>query len=1221
MSEFQEIDPRGSGLDTDSNFRVMNPNDSDHRLNCIYDTPLDENDLGDVQNDWGMLLQDYDQPSGVNEVIGTVVDLQHYAIIYFVWNSEQNHQIRRWYANTGITELILQSNILNFQRTSKITHADVLFDELTWTDGYQGPSQMIYNSPRNISISKSIGYTLGQPWPQGYTVVNLQTIEAIKYPPLHPPAQSLVTVPNVQSLLVGKYHQGFYRWTYFNSSKPVYSPIAPLVISQNEDADGNFVYSVDNAIDITVQTGAETVAKIEICFKINNAYYTVDILDKYDSTGAVIIPSNSTHTYRYFGDRLINTLDELEVLKTHDALPQVAGCQEIVDANTLIYADYTEGYSTPETNLTATVKIKKATNTAPLFNNPDYGELIKYRAISFKRLGIYRLAVNYKDAQGRPCPASSPNTAQVQIPWWQDPNTFIQYYNPADEWIRSLNQKPYLEWSLTSTPPVQAVTYEILCTKDLRDLELTYYFTQWGAALGDEDGIFQNDKTNLLVPSTVGYSFTEGDRVRLVAQYNVATTLGLITALHAPPGFGGGIYPQTITDTYTGALVYDFAVEKFDIATGRISISGQVKNLDPTIAYVWEIYNPTRKTTASSDGGENGELFYSIGQSFDILNPGQPNRSHAVTTGTIEGIDVFHRWKKIVWRPQRVKFRVDQIAMPPGGFPNCSVVLKNINLVTSSIFKSAVSTLTGTVLDHLHQTKTSAQTKGFKDEKYGTSFNGSWSTFNMFFGSSTAPNAGLISNSTIINVLSGSINGQNAQKILESLFNAQNYVSLGNAQLTTLAGNQNGVIDGSDEVTIEFDTRNNIDLSELENEFNIYILCESHSLSDFYESDIDSVGKAFIENSQETRKRYKTNLRHGGLLEEETQINNLFSFNAEDFNNRLLNTYNEISRIRYVGYTLNIRQKNKNNSMYIRRQEITDTTGDLQIVEHPDVFGSINPSMQNWGSNEPAADVTSGDNMYFFDTQNGKVIRDSVNGMIPISCNKDSGADPYKMDKFFRSLAQKVRDNPGRFEVLGVWDGFIKCYVLTVRDLKRKNADNQSVTLIFHEPTNRWKSKMSYVPEWYENIGDTTVSFKDGNLWKHYADPVNRINYYGVKYPQEWAVICNLGYSTRKVFNNIKIDSNVPWNCDITIPPTATYPSGMKSELLKEQFENLEGGGFFTSFMKDMNTPGFTNPTLALVNGRELRGEVMRVLLTNNESSSVSLRSVTIWVEPSEQTN
>lgn len=1224
MSEFQEIDPRGSGLDTDSNFRVMNPNDSDYRRNCIYDTPLDDNDLGDVQNDWGFLLQSYVQPAGINEVIGSVKDLQNNAIIYWVWNSQQNHQIRRWYANSGITELILESPVLNLQRTSKINHANVLGDNLPWTDGYQGPSQMNYNSPRNISISKAIGYTIGQPWPQGYTVVNLQTIEAIKYPPLHPPTQTFFTIPNFQSLFTGKYHQGFYRWTYFDGSKSVYSPIAPLLISQNEDADGNFTYSVDNAIDITVQTGAEIVTKIEICFKINNAYYTVDVLDKYDSTGTVIIPSNSTHTYRYFGDRLINTLDELEVLKTHDALPQVAGCQEVVDANTLIYADYTEGYSTPDTDLTATVKLKKGTPTAPIFQLSNFGEFIKYRQISFKRRGIYRLAINYKDAQGRPCPASSPNTAQVQIPWWQLPVTdplYVANYDPTDEWIKTLNQKPYIEWAITSTPPIQAVTYEILCTKDLRDLELTYYFTQWGAALGDDDGIFQNEKTTLIVPSTVGYSFTKGDRLRLVAQYNQASSLGTATTLVAPLAFGIGFYPQNLVDTYTGSFVYDFEIESFDIATGRISFAGQVQNLDPTIAYAWEIYNPTRTTTTSSDGGESGELFYSIGQSFDVLNPGQPTRSHSVGTGTVEGIDVFHRWKKIVWKPQRVKFRVDQIGMPPAGFPNCSVVLKNTNLVTGSIFKDAVSTLTGPVLSSLHETKTSALTKGFKDEKYGTSFNGSWSTFNMFFGSSTAPNAGLISNSTIINVLSGSLIGQNGEKILESLFNAANYVDLSSATVTTLAGNQNGVIDGSDEVTIEFDTRNNVDPNDLENEFNIYLLCESHSLSDFYESDIDSVGKAYIENSQETRKRYKTNLRHGGLLEEGTQINNLFSFDAEDFNNRLLDTYNEITRIRYVGYTLNIRQKNKNNSMYIRRQEIQDTAGNLDLIEAPNVFGTINPSMQNWGCSEPATDVTSGDNMYFFDPQNGKVIRDSVNGMVPISCNKESGNDPYKMDKFFRTLAKKVTDTSGRYECFGVWDAFIQCYVLTARDLKRSDTQDDSVTLIFHEPTNRWKSFMDYVPEWYESIGDTTVSFKDGNLWKHYADPNNRINYYGVKYPQQWALIFNLGYSTRKVFNNIKIDSNVSWDCDITIPPTATYPLGMKSQLLKEEFQDLEGGGFFASFHKDMNTPGITNPTLALVNGRELRGEVIRVLLTNNESSFVSFRSATCWMEPSEQTN
>lgn len=1219
MTSQQEIDFRGTGLDTDSDIRVMAPGDSDERWNCILDATNDQS-LGNIQNDWGFLLQNYTQPTGTNEVIGSVKDLERNAIIYFVYNSLGNHQIRRWFTITGNTELILQSNILNFQSNYKIYHANVLGDLLLWTDGYQSTSsEIVYNSPREISIEKSIGYTQGLPWPQGYTTVDLQTIEAIKYPTLHSPTETLVTVAGVQSLLVGKYHQFFTQYEYYEFSKSVWSPIAPLVISQNEDGNGNYIYDVDNAIDLTFETGHFTATRIRIGAKINGAYYLVDVLDKYDANGNVIIPSGSTHTYRYFGDRQLGILSEAEVLKTQDYLPQVANCQEIVMGNTLVYANYIEGLAAPVTNLSATVKIKKATNTAPVFNDTDFGDFIKYRALSLKRLGIYRLGIIYKKTQGYTCPVSSPDTAQVQIPSLSDPSLYPQYFDVNDEWILTLNQKPYIEWNITSTPPIWADAYEVVCTKDLRDLERTFYFPQWGAALGDEDGIFQNDKTSLLIPSTVGYSFEQGDRIRLVAQYTDTTTLGRTLALTAPLPFGGGLYPQTRIETYTNiaGITYDYAIQKFE--NGRVHISGEVVGLDATVTYVWEIYNPTRKTTASADGGEDGEIFYGVGQTYDILNPGQPNRTHSVQTSTIEGIDVFHRWKKLVWRPQNVKFKVDQIASPytpPTNPPNASAILKVGNLVTNTIFKNAISTVPNPVQLHLNDTKTSALTEGFKDEKYGTSFNGSWATFNLFY--EPASPGGLVIDSSIINVLCGNLVGQNVQLIAQSLFNQENIVSIQSTATDVLAGNINWILDGGNETTISFDTRNNVNLSEDENEFNIYLLCEDHNLSDFYPSDIDSVGKGYIENPLEVRKRYPTYLRHGGQFFRGTSVNNLLSFNSADSDQQIPITYNDITRIRYVGYTLNIRQRNKNNSMYIGRQQLEAADGAQVVALSDAIFGPVNPSPEYYGSYHPGGDVKSSNNMYYFDVTNGKVVRDSNNGQIPISSYKEGAEDPYKMDNYFRRLASKVRNGGDRYEVIGVWDEVIDCYILTVRDVKEQGAD--SSTVIFHEPSNRWKSFMNYTPEWYESLGEITVSFKDGELWKHYADPNNRNTYYGVHYPQKVAVIVNAGYNTRKVFNNIKIDSNVSWDSNITTPPNATYPSGMKSRLRKEKLQNMEGGGFYGSFMKDMNTPGFSNPTLALVNGRELRGEVMKILLENNESTFVYLRQVIVMFTVSEQT-
>jgi len=1242
----QEIDLRGTGLDTDSDIRVMLPGDSDYRLNTILDTSND-NSLGNAQNDWGFLLQDTYQgvPADykvTDEVIGTAIDSQNNAIVYMVCDTTaaNNHYIVRWYAYTGINELIVQSPILNFQRSFKINHANIINGELLYTDNYVNPANTFdYNGPRKFNLEKARLFTNGLPG--GYTVFDLQTIDAIKYPPTKSPVCSFNSVALQQSLFIGKYLQPMYRFVYDDNEKSVFSPWAPILISQAEDANGNIPFAVDNQIEIILQTGHETVSKLEVGSKINNAFYIIQVLDKAE----LGIPSNSTYTYLYNGDRIEYALDPKEVFKTQDYNPQVAGAQEIVLNSTLVYANNLEGYETPVTNLSATVKLKKATATAPIFATPDYGNNINYRALSLKRNGIYRIGVIHMDKQGRCAPVDSPDTAQVQIPFWKLSSTDPLYtanFDLFDEWINTLNQKPYIEWSLTSTPPIWAYSYIIVCTKDIRDTEKTISFVQWGAGLGDEDGIFQNKKTTLLIPSTAGYSFEQGDRIRLVAEYvdwqstapgNEYGNLGMAQVALANVGFGGGVYQQRLVDTYDTTppanSLYDFQIQKFNQATGRVEISGEITDLRPECAYIWEIYNPTRVTTSS-------EIFYGVGQEYDITDATLPTRAYSVTAGVIEGIDVYHRWKKIVWKPQRVKFKSDFVGYPvtPPIDPTNNEHVLQVGNLTTTTFKKSVGDVPSPVPFSIGASKTSAEIKGWKDQAFGTTVNGNWISFNMFYEpASPVPGAGgppvpnySVTDSTIININSGAMGPQNAFALVSTVFSPAGISNLSANKCAQLAFVPVLLMEGG-QTTIEFDTWNNPDLNTANDDFDspsfdIFILTEDHSISDFYESNLDSTGKGYEEDPLAERKRYFADLRHSGKLLQETQINNLLSF---DFENRTFvqEKDNEITRIREVGFMLDIRQRNRTSAMYIGRKEYQDATGTVDVVASQNVFGSINPSEEDFGSYHPAGDIKATRDRYFFDVTMGQVVRNSVNGQIAISGNKESADDPYKMKKFFYDLAKLIRENNAQFEVLGNWDEFIESYVLTVRDLRKRVEGNDvpdaSVTLIFHEPTNRWKSFMSYVPEWYAKIGNTTVSFKDGKLWKHYADENNRGTYYGVSYDQQIAIICNIGYNTKKVFTNIDLDSNVAWDCDITIPANSTYPQGMKSRIKKGKFVSREGK-FSASFGKDMLTPGIVSQDLALVNGRELRGEAMRVLLTNNERTFVYLRQCTIWVEQSELT-
>lgn len=1259
MTANQPIDFRGTGLDTDSDIRAMQPGDSDSRLNCYYDSS-DESNWGNIINVKGNLRPTDNPalPSGVNEVIGSCEDLANSGVIYFIWNSEQKHQIRRWFSKTNAVQIILESPVLNFKRDYPIYHSNVIGDILTWTDGYQNPSnETDYNGPRSISISKSLGYMAALPWPSGYTAITQQVLDAIRYPPVLQPGASLMDIPGVQSLFTGKYMQFCYQYIYFDNSKSVFSPLTELLVSQNEDGDGNFVYDIDNAVDINVKTGPEIVSKINICVKVNGKFhYIVETIEKYDESGALNpgIANNSNYNYIYLGDKIINEVDPAEVNKPYDFVPQTAACQEVVEGNTLVYANVREGYKTPTTDLAASCEIIKATNDAPIFDSLDFGKNINYRSLSFKRGGIYRLGIVFRDFAGRSSFVNSPNTAQVQIPL-----LFSDTATSGDEWEFSLNQKPRIQWTLASLIPEidqipeWAESYEIVCTKDIRDLERVYYFTQWGACLGDEDAIYQNDKTTLLIPSTVGYSYQSGDRLRLVSQYTRASqitnsSLGEIVAPTAPGAFGNGRYPQKNIDTYNvdGAndIIYDFVIQSFNEQTGRISFSGDVTGILPTNAYVWEIYNPTRTTTES-------EIFYGVGQSFLIYNARTTARTYidpftlAPPSGIIDGIDIFHRWKKIVWRPQRVKFRVDQVCIPVNPGPgitwprNTNVALNGIDLSTvlGLQFPKSVSTVAPPVLSNLADATTSAKIIGFKDEKCGTSLNGNWSSFNMYYEPGVYP----LNPSTMINILSGNILNQNVWATLSTIFNPHDIVPLdGLSMMLITAGQTHALMAAPDDMTIEFDTNNNpvytqlyvigsgfqVDLELLQKEtdpsFDIYLLCEDHSLSDFYESNMDSVGKPYVENTNAERRHYIAKIRNGGRYFDNSFINQLFSFDSKA-QESLQKRFNEITRIREVGFTLKVHQRNKMTAIYIGRTEIYDSQGASQLSLTDNILGSKNPADEYYGSYSPGADVKSIRNIYFADLTNGCIVRDAGNTPVSISGNKETVADPYRMSRYFRNLFKFIRDNGDEnFKIRAMWDEYSGCYYFTVKDNRERTEGQEdiSVTLAFHEASNRWKSFWSFVPEWYERSGTNMVSFKDGNIWVHYTNDV-RNNFYGNQYTTKHNVICNLSYNTMKVFNNIDVDSNKAWEAtNVSVAPNAIYPQGMISRIKKGKFVNKEGK-FHAAFMRDMLTPGINNQSLALVNGRALRGEAVTVTLENDDTSLVWTRQVIIYVTPSELTS
>src|SRR3990167_3992161 len=162
----QTIEFKFTGLDQDSDQRLMAPGDSRYRLNCINDS-TDDGLLGDIQNIKGNTLYSHTPPTGKTFCIGSCKDIENNAIIYLNYNVNGFHQIRRFFPDTGVDQLILEDPLLNFQENQRIYGANVINGLLYWTDGwfesyeYDINNLLQFNPPRKINIEKARtgGYT------------------------------------------------------------------------------------------------------------------------------------------------------------------------------------------------------------------------------------------------------------------------------------------------------------------------------------------------------------------------------------------------------------------------------------------------------------------------------------------------------------------------------------------------------------------------------------------------------------------------------------------------------------------------------------------------------------------------------------------------------------------------------------------------------------------------------------------------------------------------------------------------------------------------------------------------------------------------------------------------------------------------------------------------------------------------------------------------------
>ena len=278
-------------------------------------------------------------PDGTNKVVGSVSDLKNGVIIYFVYNSNDDHSIYRYTTSQDDVELVYRDSILTFQADSFVK-GDVinnLYNEvlLYFTDGI--------SAPKKLNVSRAIIGGYSDVITNGTDEQKLEFITLAKKPPLDPPTYEFFTdITYDDNNIYESNFQFAYQYVYLDGEYSAISKYTDLAVAQNQYLDG-FIEDAQrneyNAIRVFVETSTADVKTIRVLGRRGNAgpWFIVDEIQN------PTLSSPTTLSTEFRNDELYRFISQDEANKIYDAVPLSAQSQTI-SGSRLFLGNYSEGY-------------------------------------------------------------------------------------------------------------------------------------------------------------------------------------------------------------------------------------------------------------------------------------------------------------------------------------------------------------------------------------------------------------------------------------------------------------------------------------------------------------------------------------------------------------------------------------------------------------------------------------------------------------------------------------------------------------------------------------------------------------------------------------------------------------------------------------------------------------------------------------------------------------
>ena len=414
------------------------------------------------------------------------------------------------------------------------------------------------------------------------------------------------------------------------------------------------------------------------------------------------------------------------------------------------------------------------------------------------------------------------------------------------------------------------------------------------------------------------------------------------------------------------------------------------------------------------------------------------------------------------------------------------------------------------------------------------------------------------------------------------------------------AGDTDQVIDSNGIVTTPATVHNNSHdgWKYIRNFVDVYngsvfkIWAESQYPSDYYVTQyMTSQGIPIADTGEQIQNRLSKRLRHGGIMNVGSQLNYIAKFDYDDYVD-LKEEDGPIEGLRYIGFVLKAIQYYKETSIYISRKEAFNADGSPYYMFTDKVFGTVRREIEKYGTQNPESVVSNNRHLYYWDQFHGAYVRSAANGIIPIS-------DLYKMRKWFRKKADQFEGVPYEERYIQSVFSTDNDELIVVFGARANTAYDEAI--VFNETENRWKYKLDILNSFYTvlySVGKRLFSlhglnYKFYEWWK--GDTY--LSIHGEQKEGKLIVYSKADPLASTMFKSITVyqSGDTPQFNGISVPAgMSECGDEMKTSVFDANIKRREGI-YYCQILRDENTPGTQTTQEKRLNGRVLRGVVLKI--------------------------